>query len=144
MPSLIGEKVGHLCVGADMSGSVWSDAKMVTEFMSEVKSIAEDVRPDRVDLMYWDCEVAGHEEYDSGTVGNIINSTKPKGGGGTDPTCVSRYMKKKDIKPQALIMLTDGEIGDWGTDWDVPVLWVIVGGNRVTAPVGKTIHIRNN
>ena len=142
MPSLIGEKVGHLAIGVDTSGSI--GGQELTDFLSEVKSIAEDVRPDRVDLMYWDGVVAGHEEYDSVSVPNIVSSTQPKGGGGTDPRCVYGFMKEKNIKPQALIMLTDGCIGDWGNEWDIPVLWVIAGNSGTTAPMGKTIHIKNN
>lgn len=142
MPSLIGEKVGHLCIGVDTSGSI--GGQELADFMSEVKSIAEDVHPDRVDLMYWDGEVAGHEEYDAATVPNIVSSTQPKGGGGTDPRCVHTFMQKKNIKPQALVMLTDGCIGDWGNEWDIPVLWVIAGNAGTTAPMGKTIHIKNN
>lgn len=141
MPSLIGERVGHLVVGIDTSGSVGN--KELAEFLSEVQAIAKDVHPDKVDLIYWDGCVAGHEEYSYSEVDNIINSTKPKGGGGTDPTCVMEYLKNNAIKPQAIIMLTDGYIGEWGDAWEAPVLWTIVGGNTVYAPIGKTIHVKD-
>jgi predicted metal-dependent peptidase len=141
MPSLIGERVGHLVIGIDTSGSV--GAKELNEFLSEVQAIAKDVHPDRVDLIYWDGEVAGHEEYSSSQVDSIIDSTKPAGGGGTDPTCVMRYMKEKAIKPEAIIMLTDGYIGNWGDEWNAPILWTIVGNNKEYAPVGKTIHVKD-
>ena len=141
MPSLIGERVGHLVLGIDTSGSVGNEE--LAEFLSEVQSIAKDVHPDRVDLIYWDGEVAGHEEYSSSQVDSIITSTKPAGGGGTDPTCVMRYLKEKAIKPEAIIMLTDGYIGEWGNEWDAPILWTIVGGNKEFAPVGKTIHVKD-
>lgn len=141
MPSLIGERVGHLVIGIDTSGSV-GNAELA-EFLSEVQSIAKDVHPDKVDLIYWDGEVAGHEEYSSSQVDSIIDSTKPKGGGGTDPTCVMEYMKEKAIKPEAIIMLTDGYIGNWGDEWNAPILWTIVGNNRDYAPVGKTIHVKD-
>ena len=140
MPSLIGEKVGHLVIGIDTSGSI--GGKELSEFLSEVKGIAETVNPDKVDLMYWDCEVAGHEEYDASTLPNIVSSTRPKGGGGTDPTCMIEYMKEKNIKPEAIIILTDGYIGKWGTDWNAPVLWTVVRNKGATAPIGKTIHIK--
>ena len=141
MPSLIGERVGHLVIGIDTSGSV-GNAELA-EFLSEVQSIAKDVHPDKVDLIYWDGEVAGHEEYSVSQVDSIIDSTKPKGGGGTDPTCVMEYMKEKAIKPEAIIMLTDGYIGNWGDEWNAPILWTIVGNNRDYAPVGKTIHVKD-
>jgi predicted metal-dependent peptidase len=141
MPTLIGERVGHLVIGIDTSGSV--GGRELAEFLSEVQSIAKDVHPDKVDLIYWDGHVAGHEEYGSSEVDNIVSSTKPAGGGGTDPTCVMRYLKEKVIKPEAIIMLTDGYIGDWGDEWEVPILWTIVGGNKSYAPVGKTIHVKD-
>jgi predicted metal-dependent peptidase len=141
MPTLIGEKVGHLVIGIDTSGSV--GGKELSEFLSEVQGIAQEVHPEKVDLIYWDGAVAGHEEYDGNTVSNIVSSTKPKGGGGTDPTCVMHYLKEKNIKPEAIIMLTDGYIGDWGDDWNAPILWTIVRNSRTYAPVGKTIHIKD-
>ena len=141
MPSLIGERVGHLVIGIDTSGSVGN--KELAEFLSEVQSIAKDVHPDKVDLIYWDGKVAGHEEYSASQVDSIIDSTKPAGGGGTDPTCVMEYMKEKAIKPEAIIMLTDGYIGNWGDEWNAPILWTIVGNNRDYAPVGKTIHVKD-
>ena len=142
MPSMIGEKVGHLVIGIDTSGSIGN--KELAEFLSEVKGIAEEVNPQQVDLLYWDSEVAGHEEYTETEVANIINSTKPRGGGGTSPTCVSEFLKEKKIEPECTIILTDGYVGsDWGTEWPSQVLWCIVGGNDVVAPNGKTIHIKD-
>jgi len=140
LPTLIGERVGHIVIGIDTSGSI--GGKELSDFLSEVKGIADEVRPEKVDLLYWDCEVAAHEEYDEYSVANIVSSTKPRGGGGTSPSCVTAYLKDKNIKPECVIMLTDGYVGDdWGGDWPCPVLWTIVGGNTDVAPVGKTIHI---
>jgi predicted metal-dependent peptidase len=140
LPTLVGERVGHIVIGIDTSGSI--GVKELSDFLSEVKGIADEVRPERVDLLYWDSEVAGHEEYDEYSVANIVSSTKPRGGGGTSPSCVTAYIKDKGIKPECVIMLTDGYVGDdWGGDWPCPVLWTIVAGNTDVAPNGKTIHI---
>jgi predicted metal-dependent peptidase len=142
MPTLIGEKVGRLAIGIDTSGSIGGDE--LNKFLSEVQSIAKDVNPQAVDLIYWDSEVANHEEYSEADMPNIVRSTQPKGGGGTDPTAMMDYLKEKNIKPEAIVMLTDGCIGDWGDDWPAPILWTICGGKQnVSAPVGKTIHIKN-
>ena len=142
MPSMIGEKVGHLVVAIDTSGSIGQEE--LSEFLSEVKGIAEEVSPELVDLIYWDCEVAAHETYTEAEVPNIVSSTKPRGGGGTSPSCVSSYLKEKAIEPQCIIVLTDGYVGnDWGNDWTAPVMWAIVGGSDVIAPNGKTIHIQS-
>ena len=141
MPSLIGERVGHLVIGIDTSGSI--GGQELNDFLTEVKGIASEVHPEKVDLMYWDTSVAGHEEYGYHEVDNIVSSTTPRGGGGTDPTCMITYMKEKNIKPEAIIMLTDGCIGEWGEEWNAPILWTICGhyGKGTYAPVGKTIHI---
>jgi len=142
MPSLIGERIGRMVVGVDTSGSCF-DA--LEPFLTEVRAIAEEVKPSQVDLIYWDSRVAAHEEYTEGMVGDIINSTKPRGGGGTSPSCVSEYLKEKAIKPECIIMLTDGYVGnDWGHDWTAPVLWAILGGDKdCVAGNGKTIHVKD-
>ena len=140
MPSMIGEKVGHLVVAIDTSGSIGGSE--LAEFLSEVKGIAEEVNPEVVDLLYWDCDVAGHEVYEGAAVSNIVSSTKPRGGGGTSPSCVSAYLKEKNIKPECIIVLTDGYVGnDWGSEWTAEVLWCIVGGSSDIAPNGKTVHV---
>ena len=142
LPTLIGERVVHIAIGIDTSGSI--GGVELNEFLSEVQSIAKDVNPRAVDLIYWDSRVAAHEEYSEADVSNIVSSTKPKGGGGTDPTAMMTYLKEKNIKPEVIVMLTDGEIGDWGDEWDAPVLWAISNGaSDVFAPVGKTVHIKH-
>ena len=139
MPSLVGESVGHIVVGVDTSGSIRNED--ITRFLSEVQAIANHVHPEKVDLIYWDHAVAGHEEYDAASLMTLVNSTKPRGGGGTDPRCVSTYLKDKKVKPECVIMLTDGCIGDWGNDWDAPTLWAITDNEQAMSPVGKTIHM---
>lgn len=142
MPSMIGERVGHLVVAIDTSGSI-NDTDL-RNFLSEVKGIAEEVNPEKVDLLYWDTSVAAHEEYSDSDVSNIITSTKPAGGGGTSPSCITDYLKEKRIEPECCIVLTDGYVGDdWGGDWPSPVLWVIVGDNNVMAEKGKTVHVKD-
>lgn len=139
MPSLIGERVGHIVVGVDTSGSIGQHE--IGVFLSEVKGIAEMVNPEKVDLIYWDHVVASHEQYDSATLTMLADSTKPRGGGGTSPTCVHEYMKDNNIDPDCIIMLTDGYIGDWGNEWAKPILWVIT--SDKTAPVGKSVNIKD-
>jgi predicted metal-dependent peptidase len=141
MPTLVSERVGHIVVGIDTSGSI--GAAEISEFLSEVKSIAEDVKPDMVDLLYWGHVVAAHEKYEENDVPNIVSSTKPRGGGGTSPSCVTDYLAKEGITPECVIMLTDGYVGnDWGGDWPAPVLWAITGGNNAISTNGKTVHIK--
>ena len=139
MPSTITETVGRIVVAVDTSGSIGGPE--LTKFLSEVQGICINAMPEKVDLLYWDTEVAAHEMYTQEQLAKLSSSTKPAGGGGTDVACVAKYLKDNQIRPECVIVLTDGYIyGDWGT-WNVPVLWTIVGGNKVVPPMGTTIHL---
>lgn len=69
----------------------------------------------------------------------------PVGGGGTSFGCIFKYMKEyfEDELPTAVIVLTDGyaRYPAESKALDVPVLWIISGGNEEDAPWGVTIHI---
>lgn len=140
MPSGVSESVDELVIAADMSGSMTS---ALPRLFAEIKGICEHVKPKVVRLLYWDTEVCADEKYVEDEVANIVKSTKPKGGGGTRVGCVSAYMAENGIKPQAVIVLTDGYLGgDWGT-WSCPVLWCIVDNKRAVPGVGKYVHVEN-
>ena len=141
LPSLVGESLGCIAVGVDTSGSISQEE--MTRFLSEVQGIADNVNPEKVHLIYWDCEVAGHEEYSSNDLSNLALNTKPVGGGGTDPTCMQNYLIEKGIVPECIVMLTDGYVYRWGDKWNAPILWTITaGGQDIEAPCGKTIKIQ--
>jgi len=139
MPSTLSESMGRIVIGVDTSGSI-GEADLA-KFLSEVQAICVNVSPDMVDLIYWDAEVAAHEVYGRDKQDKLVESTKPAGGGGTDPACVPKYLKANQIKPECVVMLTDGYVfGSWG-EWDCPVLWCIVGGNKAQPPVGAAIYV---
>lgn len=138
MPSTVSESMGRIVIGVDTSGSI--GGRELNAFLSEVKAICENVSPELVDLLYWDTSVAAHEVYARDSLDKLVSSTKPAGGGGTDASCVPIYIKERGIKPECVVMLTDGYVSDWGT-WQQPVLWCIVNGSSGSAPVGQTIHV---
>jgi predicted metal-dependent peptidase len=91
--------------------------------------------------LYWDTAVCKEEVYLADEYANLVQSTKPAGGGGTDASCVPMYMAEHSIKPEAVVMLTDGYLGgDWG-QWSVPVMWCILNNRSANPPVGKAVHI---
>ena len=140
MPSGISEQVGELVIAIDTSGSIGQNE--LGHFLSEVKSICEVVKPDKVRLLYWDTKICQDEKYEMHEIDELVKSTKPKGGGGTTVECVPEHMTKEGIKPQACIVLTDGFLGgSWGK-WSCPVLWCIIDNKSATADVGKTVHIK--
>ena len=137
MPSMIGESVGRIVIGIDMSGSIGDEE--VGQFLGEVKKICDTVKPEGIDLLYWDTRVCQHEKYEQDQLDNLISSTKPRGGGGTDPQCIVNYMDKKKIKAECAVILTDGYVGSWGEGWSCPTLWGIT--TDQTSQIGKTVHI---
>jgi predicted metal-dependent peptidase len=138
MPSTVSESMGRVVVAIDTSGSIYGD--VLNRFISEVASVMTNMNPEQVDLLYWDSNVAGHEVYGLNDADRMTSSTKPKGGGGTSPSCITRYMAKHKIDPICAIVLTDGYVGnDWGGQWNCPTLWTIT--SDIKSPIGQTIKI---
>jgi predicted metal-dependent peptidase len=140
MPSTISESMGSILIAVDTSGSIRDED--INKFLSEVVGIMNNVNPEQVHLLYWDSAVAGHEVYGLGDGDKLMSSTKPKGGGGTNPSCITDYMAKHNLKPECSVVLTDGYVGgDWGGDWSSPVLWAIVGGCKDVPTKGSVIYV---
>jgi len=141
MPSGISQSVGELVIAIDTSASIGQ--RELTTFLSEIKSVCDNVRPDRIRLLYWDTKVCADETYNHAETDTLVQSTKPAGGGGTDVSCVSEYMAEHKINPQAVIVFTDGYVFDWGT-WTCPILWAIYDYERAKPDCGKVVHIAKN
>jgi len=140
MPSPISEQVEELVIAADTSGSI--SRRELTVMLSEIASIADTVKPSRIRLLYWGHKIAGDETYEEQDVQNLAQSTKPIGGGGTDVNCVTAYMDKHGINPQAVVVITDGYLaGDWG-QWSCPVLWCVLDNKRAVPDVGQVVHLK--
>lgn len=141
LPSITGKRVKHLVIAMDTSGSI--QGPILTEFLSEMNAIVKDVGADRVDVLYWDTEVAGHETYKGGTQ-DLVHKTNPMGGGGTDPDCVVGFMHDHELKPDALIMLTDGYMHTNKPKWAAiksPTLWCVIGNEDYEVPNGQKLNI---
>ncbi|MFM7008065.1 MAG: DUF2201 family putative metallopeptidase [Betaproteobacteria bacterium] len=135
MPSMVGTTMTELVIGFDTSGSIFGGNEM-TRFVSEIKTIVEDVKPSKVHVIYWDTAVAGHQTFEDGQF--AVQALKVKGGGGTDGSVLFDYLRKENINPQAIVQFTDGYVGDWGRT-DVPTLWAVT--SDLQAPFGTTIKV---
>lgn len=135
MPSMQSTTMGELAVVIDTSGSCFSGS-VITSFVSELASIIESVRPERVRVLYCDAAVHGEQVFDDGKFS--VTQLKVKGGGGTDLTTAFEYIRAKRYQPQAAIVFTDGET-PYGTAPGYPVLWAMTG--SITAPYGTTIKL---
>jgi len=141
MPSGISEQVGELVIAVDTSGSIGQIA--LTAFMSEIRSICDTVQPERIRLLYWDTRVCRDEKYDMHEIDDLVKTTKPAGGGGTNVECVVEYITAEGIKPQAAIVLTDGYLGGTWGQWSCPVLWCILDNKSAKPDTGKYVNIQS-
>ena len=142
LPAIIGKRMKHLVIAMDTSGSVVGP--LLTAFISELNKLVTDVSPERVDVLYWDTKVNGHETYTLG-LSDIVHKTKPKGGGGTDPDCIPIYMHKHGLKPDAVVVLSDGYMSSDPKNWatlNSPVLWCILGSKDFIPPKGQLVSVK--
>jgi len=139
MPSGISEAIGEVVIAIDTSGSIGQSE--LNQFLSEVSAICKAVQPSGVRLLYWDTQVCCAEYYTQDQLDSITTSTKPKGGGGTVVQCVPDYLKENHIRPQCVIVITDGYVGDWGQWSDTPLLWCVVNNKSAVSTVGTTVHM---
>lgn len=141
MPSGVSESVGELVIAIDTSGSIGHTE--LSHFLSEVKSICDTVHPEAVRLLYWDSAVCQDEKYLMHELDDLIDTTKPAGGGGTNVECIPAYLTEHGVKPQAAIVLTDGYLGGTWGNWSCPVLWCILDNKHANPDVGVTVNINS-
>lgn len=137
MPSTISESMGPLLVAVDTSGSIGD--KELASFLSEIIGLCENVMPEALHLIEVDAIVQEHQVYSQDNLGTLMCKRSFKGGGGTDMRQIFTYMGKNNIKPDAVVVLTDGYT-PWPHSVSVPTLWAITT-NGLTAPVGSSIHL---
>jgi len=132
LPSLTGEKMGKIAIGVDCSGSINDQALAL--FSAEIQAISEDIRPESIEVIYFDSEVISKEVFTSED--SIV--LKPLGGGGTAFSPVFECLKDSEIV--ACVILTDLECHDFGPAPSFPVLWAST--NSDQAPFGEVTLIK--
>lgn len=134
-PSILKEGAGEIVVGVDTSGSIGK--KELTTFFSELASIAEEVIPERVHILYIDAAVSGVDTFEAGD--EIV--ARPRGGGGTDFRPAFKWTEENGVQPQALVYFTDMYGSFPETPPDYPVIWVSTSEIN-KAPFGEVINVR--
>ena len=138
LPDTINETIDELIIDWDTSGSIGEQNNK--EFGGEMKSICELLNPEKVRILWWDTEVAGEQVFTKGNYEGMEHMLKPKGGGGTNPNCIPKYLKEKNINASAMIVFTDGYFwGDVEWDTDIPTLWLVTENDKLKVPKGKII-----
>lgn len=138
MPSHFSEATGELIVACDTSGSM---GHIYPTVFGEIARIVENVQPDSVRLLWWDCSVCGDQLFKPHEYANIASLLKPMGGGGTSPECVVQYIREKKYQPKGVVWLTDGYLDGSDGKVEVPALWGVVDNDHFVPPQGKAVRI---
>ncbi len=117
-PQRSGNGCGDVVVAVDTSGSIGQ--RELDVFFAEMRGILDDVRPNRLLLVWCDAKVHHVDELDQSS---DLGGLKPHGGGGTDFRPVFDWIEGNNITPDALVYLTDG-MGSFPNDAPrYPVVW---------------------
>src|SRR3990172_1800071 len=134
-PGYTGFGAGTVVVAVDTSGSI--GVKELTRFMSELDGILSDARPK--ELWVLGCDAAIHDTTLLVQGDNLRDNPPPlKGGGGTSFKPPFKWVADNDIRPSALVYLTD-MYGDFPEEPDYPVIWCAT--SDLVAKFGETIRI---
>ena len=137
MPSAVCEAMGSLVIGIDTSGSVVGE--LVSAFMSELVGLCNMVKPEIVHVLECDSSVARHTVFSRDELHNIANISELRGGDGTDMRRIFQYVDEHNLKPDAVVVLTDGYT-PFPSACTVPSLWAI-STKGIASPIGSTVHI---
>lgn len=130
------ETVSDIYFWVDTSGSI-SDFEL-NKIYSEVAGAVNQFDTFKGYLGFFDSVAYEPKEFNDI---NSLKEIKPEGGGGTNFHAPFKYIEKNNLKPKAIIMLTDGycDFPD-ETITDVPVIWLITT-KEIEAPWGKNIYL---
>lgn len=136
-PGSESHQCGLLALYEDTSGSV-SPAEL-TAFRSEMVGILTELNPQQLYVGSCDTEATDPEEVTD--VQDLIDY-ESKGGGGTDMGAIFPKLEEHDMRPETLVILTDGYT-PWGDEPPYPVVWVVTE-KSIKAPFGETVHLSTN
>lgn len=138
MPGAYGETMGEIVFAIDCSGST-SD-EMVSQCGAEVNSIKEELRPEKVHVIYFDSEVKRHEEFEPDD--DMV--VKAYGRGGTAFSPIFKFIEDNGINPESVIVATDLECSDYGPEPPYPVMWCVMDSpyfEHCNAPWGQVLKV---
>lgn len=137
-PGRSGFGAGTVVVGLDTSGSVGQ--RELDMFFGELHGILDDVRPQRIVLMFCDTMVHRVDEIEDTVDLLHVRKQGAPGGGGTSFRPVFEKITELGIEPDALVYLTDGMGSFPSKEPTYPVLWGnVYAGSKF--PWGEVIDI---
>ena len=135
MPSRSGERMGPIAFFVDCSGSV--DDTQLAQMAAEVRTVHEDLRPEKLHVVYFDAEVT---HYDCFLPDDTV-SISFHGGGGTDVRAAFDFLDSEGHADglACTIVLTDGYT-PYPEGCSTPVIWAMT--TDMTAPFGDHCRVR--
>ena len=104
--SLSDERLEEVWAFVDSSGSIGSHE--MEEFLTQLYRISKEFKC-IFNICYWDTEVT--DVYKKIARENDILKSIPRHSGGTDINCVYKWLKDNRVKPDVMLILTDGYFG---------------------------------
>lgn len=140
-PDVESETVGELVLAIDTSGSVVGD--LLNRMISTMIDLCERIKPSKLSVLWWDSQVRTEQVFDEQTYGALKILAKPTGGGGTRVGSVSDYISAKSMRPEAVVVFTDGYV-EADINWQVnaPTLWLVTQNKHFTPPTGRVVAVR--
>ena len=100
------EEIGDVWAFIDSSGSV--SEQELDEFVTQLYHILKQFK-NKLHIAYWDTQVT--DIYRDIKTTEELMKAKPHSSGGTDINCVHKWIKENKIKPEIMLILTDGYFG---------------------------------
>ena len=130
LPTRHSERMGEIVLIGDTSGSIGGPE--LQQYANEANGIIEQVKPERVRILWADTRVAGEQVFEEGDTFD----PKPQGGGGTDMRVPLDHAEQ--YEPEVVILFTDGY-----TPWpDVEPGYHLIVCCTTTAPVPVGMVVR--
>jgi predicted metal-dependent peptidase len=134
MPSRSGEIMGEMAFLVDCSGSV--DDKQLAQMAAEIRTVHEDMRPEKLHVVYFDSTVSHYECYGPDDSLDI----RFHGGGGTDVRAAFNYLDDEALSDNLVctVVLTDGYT-PYPDGCNTPVIWAMT--TNEVAPFGEHCRV---
>lgn len=138
LPGKAGNRSGPLAIEIDTSESV-GDAEL-SAFLTEVHGILNDVRPEKIYVMFVDSKLHNDEVIEIDDPNDILTlKQKAGGGGGTDMEVVFSEIEVRQLDVEHVIVFTDGYC-NFGPERNIPTIWCITSDQK--SSWGETINIK--
>ena len=119
LPGVHRENCPKFTMTIDTSGSI--DQVLLDQFASEIQEIMNQMRPEKIEVIYCDADINNIEEFDC----DDDLELSPQGGGGTDFRPAFNYIDDCIDRPACVFYFTDlmGTFPEEEPEY--PVLWVV-------------------